>query len=197
MSHHASYLVFLLALKTPACFTHHPKPRSHPSDPSTKEQAFLTIRWGTPLPLFNQGESSLVASSHRTVTLWPFLLPMGSTTRRVWAGWPLGCINHCMNVMGCSQAWHDGEDAVHVSASQSTTKKWFFSPLLSREKYRGGGRTSSAGELPSESLCLILDLGVTLSKIISVTLAYCFHWHMVLFYIDIFCKATLDMLCWA
>lgn len=114
------HVLFVFAWETPPCFTHCPKPRSHTSDPSTKDLAFLTIYWGTPLPLSSQGESFLVASFHWTMTLWPFLLPMGSTTRKAWGGWPLGCINHHTNMMGCSQAWQDGEDPVHVSAPEPT-----------------------------------------------------------------------------
>lgn len=72
----------------------------------------------------------------------------------------------------------------------------FFSPLPSREKYRVGGSTYLVEEFPSESLCLIPDLSVTPTEIISVTLAYCFHWHMVLFCIDTFCKVILNMLRW-
>lgn len=224
-----------LAWETPARVTHCPKLGSYPSDPSTKDLAFLTIYWGTLLPRSSHSESFLVASFHQTMTLWPFLLPKGNTTRKVWEGWPLGCSNHHTNVMGCSQAWQDGEDPVHISApwptcpvlpkalshlcwsryfrffhrshftisknSSSTASpsrhRYLFFPLLpSREKYRVGGSTSSVEELPSESLCLTPDLSITLSEIISVALASCFHWHMVLFYIDIFCKATLNMLRW-
>jgi len=50
--------------------------------------------------------------------LWPFLLPVGSTTRKVWGGWPLGCIKHHANVTRCSKAWQDGENPMHVSAPQ-------------------------------------------------------------------------------
>ena len=79
-------------------------------------------------------------------------------------------------------------------SGKSRHRDLFFSPLPSRESHGVGGSIYWVEDFSSESLCLIPDLSVTLSEIISATSAYCFHWHMVLFYIDIFCKATLNML---
>lgn len=96
----------------------------HSSIPSTKDLAFLTMCWGTPLLLCNPRESFPVESFHWAMSLWLFLLPTGHTAGKagegghwvvLWVEWTLTLLWEVLVHMKCSSAHLPCPSLVSVS----------------------------------------------------------------------------------
>lgn len=185
----------------------------HPPNPSSKDLAFLTMCWWTPLPpLFTvvPVKAFLWHLSTEQCPCGPSLSPQVTLQgKKMGMSWVLSWVNFshwcerswctlnalhltcpvlpcCLSHVSCVLSHFTGSKDSSSWVSQGSDSSLSLHCLAGRERVRDG--TFSAEEFPSKSQCLIPDLRGTLPQIISVPSAY---WHIALFCTGIFCKASL------